>query len=124
MSDETPNGSDPDDAADPTVTAFGTIEPISKAISGFTAPANYFGIFLPKGVPDEVVKTVERIWNEQIAKSEVLKKYAASRGALFAPMAGEEAQKAVMPAVRANVWLLHDSGKSKVSPETLGIPRP
>ena len=103
---------------------FGTIEPLSKTLSGFTAPANYFGIFVPKGVPDEVVKTVERIWNEQITKSEVLKKYAASRGALFAPMAGAEAQKAVMPAVRANVWLLHDSGKSKVSPETLGIPRP
>jgi tripartite-type tricarboxylate transporter receptor subunit TctC len=103
---------------------FGTIEPLSKTISGFTAPTNYFGIFIPKGVPEPVVKTVERIWRDNIAKSEVLKKYAASRGALFAPMAGEEAQKAVMPAVQANVWLLHDSGKSKVSPETLGIARP
>ncbi len=103
---------------------FGTIEPLSKTIQGFTAPANYFGIFLPKGVPDALVKTLERIWSQHIAANEVLKKYAASRGALFAPMAGADAQKAVMPAVQANTWLLFDSGKAKVSPETLGIPRP
>jgi predicted DsbA family dithiol-disulfide isomerase len=46
----------------------------------FSAPANYFGIFIPHGVPDEVVKTVERIWADQIAKSDALKKYAADLG--------------------------------------------
>src|SRR3954469_13871208 len=60
----------------------GRIPPLSDTVPGFTAPANYFGIFIPKGVPDEVVKTVEKIWNEQIAKSEALHKYATSRGAL------------------------------------------
>jgi tripartite-type tricarboxylate transporter receptor subunit TctC len=103
---------------------FGTIEPLSKTLPGFKAPANYFGIFIPKGVPDEVVKTVEKIWVDNIAKSEVLKKYATSRGALFAPLYGAEAQTAVMPAIQANAWLLFDSGKAKVSPETLGIARP
>ena len=103
---------------------FGTIEPLSKTIKGFTAPTNYFGIFVPKGVPDEVVKTLERIWSEKIAKSDVLKKYASNRGALFAPMSGAQAQTAVMPAVQANTWLLFDSGKAKVSPETLGISKP
>jgi tripartite-type tricarboxylate transporter receptor subunit TctC len=103
---------------------FGTIEPLSKTLSGFKAPTNYFGIFIPKGVPDEVVKTVEKIWVDNIAKSETLKKYATSRGALFAPLYGAEAQTAVMPAIQANAWLLFDSGKAKVSPETLGIARP
>jgi tripartite-type tricarboxylate transporter receptor subunit TctC len=103
---------------------FGTIEPLSKTLPGFKAPANYFGIFIPKGVPDEVVKTVEKIWVDNISKSEVLKKYATSRGALFAPLYGAEAQTAVMPAIQANTWLLFDSGKAKVSPETLGIARP
>ena len=55
---------------------YGTIPPLSATLPGFTAPANYFGIFIPKGVPDEVVKTLEKIWAEQIAKSEALKKYA------------------------------------------------
>ncbi|VTU33808.1 Tripartite tricarboxylate transporter family receptor [Variovorax sp. PBL-H6] len=103
---------------------FGTIEPLSKTLPGFKAPANYFGIFIPKGVPDEVVKTVEKIWVDNIARSDVLKKYATSRGALFAPLYGAEAQAAVTPAIQANAWLLFDSGKAKVSPETLGIARP
>jgi tripartite-type tricarboxylate transporter receptor subunit TctC len=103
---------------------FGTIPPLSQTLPGFTAPINYFGIFIPKGVPDEVVKTVERIWAENIPKSEALKKYAVSRGALFAPQFGEAAQKAVFPAVQANAWLLYDGGKAKVAPDTVGIPRP
>ena len=103
---------------------FGTIPPLSQTVPGFTAPANYFGIFIPKGVPDEVVKTVERIWTEQMTKSEALKKYAVSRGALFNPLSGEAAQKAVWPAVQLNAWNLHNSGKSKVAPDTVGIPKP
>ena len=103
---------------------YGTIPPLSQTIPGFTAPANYFGIFIPKGVPDEVVKTVEKIWTEQIPKSEALRKYAVSRGALFNPLAGDAAQKAVFPAVQTNAWNLHNSGKTKVSPDTVGIPKP
>ena len=103
---------------------FGTIPPLSATLPGFTAPANYFGIFIPKGVPDDVIKTVERIWAENISKSEAIKKYASSRGALFAPLSGEAAQKAVFPAVQANAWLLFNGGKAKVSPDTVGIAKP
>ncbi len=103
---------------------YGSIPPLSATLPGFTAPANYFGIFIPKGVPDDVVKTVEKIWAENIAKSEAIKKYATSRGALFAPAAEEAAQKAVFPAVQANAWLLFNGGKAKVSPDTVGIPKP
>src|SRR6187399_3031785 len=103
---------------------FGTIPPLAATLPGFTAPANYFGIFIPKGVPDDVVKTVEKAWAETISKSEAIKKYANSRGALFAPSSGEAAQKAVFPAIQANAWLLFNGGKAKVSPDTVGIPKP
>ena len=103
---------------------YGTIPPLSQTVPGFTAPANYFGIFLPKGTPDEVVKTLGKIWAEQIVKSEALKKYANSRGALFDPQFGEQAQKVTYPAVQMNVWNLHAGGKTKVSPDTVGIPKP
>ncbi len=103
---------------------YGTIPPLSATLPGFTAPANYFGIFVPKGVPDDVVKTLEKAWAEVIVKSDALKKYATSRGALFAPLYGDAAQKAVFPAVQANAWLLFDGGKAKVSPDTVGIPKP
>src|SRR6059058_1045632 len=103
---------------------YGTIPPLSATVPGFHAPANYFGIFIPKGVPAEVIATVEKIWKETISNSEAVKKYATSRGALFDPLSGEEAQKAVWPAVQANAWNLHASGKTKVSPDTVGIPKP
>ncbi len=103
---------------------YGTIPPLSDTIPGFTAPTNYFGIFIPKGVPDDVIATVQKIWIENISKSEAVKKYAVSRGALFAPTYGEAAQKAVFPAVQANAWLLFDTGKAKVSPDTVGIAKP
>jgi hypothetical protein len=102
----------------------GVIEPISKTLANFKAPANYFGIFIPKGVPAEVVATVERIWTTQIANNEAIKKYAVNRGAFFGPASGEAAQAAAFPAVQANAWLLHNGGKTKVSPDTVGIPKP
>src|SRR5688572_7934436 len=103
---------------------YGTIEPITKFVPGIKVPTNYFGIFIPKGVPPEVVATVQQIWAANIANSEALKKYANSRGALFAPVAGDAAMTAAMPAIAANAWLMQDTGKAKVSPDKVGIARP
>ncbi|HET9043742.1 MAG TPA: tripartite tricarboxylate transporter substrate binding protein, partial [Burkholderiales bacterium] len=41
------------------IEGYGTIEPITKYIPNFKAATNYFGIFVPKGVPPEVVATLE-----------------------------------------------------------------
>jgi tripartite-type tricarboxylate transporter receptor subunit TctC len=106
------------------IEGYGTIPPLSEVIPGFTAPANYFGIFIPKGVPDEVIQTLEKIWAGNIKDNEALKKYAVTRGALFLPLAGEAAQKAIFPAIQANAWLMADGNKAKVSPDTVGIPKP
>ncbi len=106
------------------IEGYGTIEPISKFIPGFKSPANYFGIFIPKGVPPEVVATVQKIWNEIIANNAAIKAYAVNRGALFAPVSGDAALAAAMPAISANAWLLHSTGKTKVAPDTVGIPKP
>jgi tripartite-type tricarboxylate transporter receptor subunit TctC len=106
------------------IEGYGTIEPITKAVPNFKAATNYFGIFVPKGVPPEVVATLEKIWAENIATNEALRKYATNRGAFFGPVAGEAAQKAALPAVQANAWLMFESGKAKVSPDTVGIPKP
>ncbi len=105
-----------------TLTGYGTIPPLSTTLPGFTAPPGYFGIFVPKGVPDDVVNTLQAIWKDKIATSEALKAYAADHGALFTPSYGEEAQKLSIPVVQANAWQLYNSGKAKVSPATVGIP--
>ena len=103
---------------------YGVIEPLTKSVPSFKAPANYFGIFVPKGVPPEVIATMEKVWAEQIVNSTALKQYATARGAQFSPYAGADAQKAVFPAVQANAWAAAETGKAKVAPHTLGIPRP
>ena len=101
----------------------GTIPPVTASVQGFKPDANYFGIFVPKSVPPEVLATLDKVWSDVILKSEALKAYAAKNGAQFLPVSGDEALKAAMPAIQAYGWLLHDSGKSKVSPDTVGIPR-
>ncbi|MGQ3003100.1 MAG: Bug family tripartite tricarboxylate transporter substrate binding protein [Hydrogenophaga sp.] len=106
------------------IEAFGTIPPLSQFIPGFKDPINYFGIFVPKAAPPVVAQTLDKIWATEMVKSEALRKYAQARGAMFAPMAGEEAQKAVFPAIQSYAWTQQAAGKAKVSPDTVGIPKP
>lgn len=103
---------------------FGAIAPLSDTLPGFSVPANYFGIFVPKGVPAEVAATLDRVWAETIANSAKLRAYAARNGALFHPLSGDQAQRVAFPAVQANAWQLFNSGKAKVSPATVNIPAP
>jgi len=103
---------------------YGTIEPLTKSLPQFKEPANYFGIFIPRSVPPEVIATVEKIWADNIMKSDVLRKYATEKGAQFVPSYGANAMKAAMPAVQVNAWQAFDGGKAKVSPDTLGIAKP
>ena len=99
------------------------IPSITKALPSFPASDNYFGIFVPKGVPNEVVQTLEMIWKDTIAKSDALKKYAASKGAIVAVVSGDEAKRAVLPAVKETAWGLWDRKEGKVDPASVGIPR-
>ncbi|HEY7459971.1 MAG TPA: tripartite tricarboxylate transporter substrate binding protein [Xanthobacteraceae bacterium] len=99
------------------------IPPITKVIPKFPATDNYFGIFVPKGTPDAVLKTLDKIWDDNIAKSDALKKYATSRGAIVAVVRGDAAKKAVMPAIKEFAWGLYDRKEAKVDPASVGIPR-
>ncbi len=103
---------------------YGTIPPLSDTLPGFKAPAAYYGIFIPDGVPANVIQTMNQIWKTSIANSATLKNFAMSRGALFAPTSGKEAQAVAFPAVAANAWMLYKNGEAKVSPASVGIPAP
>ncbi len=106
------------------IEGYGTVPPLSQFIPGFKDPINYFGIFVPKGVPPEVTQTMNAVWANQIAKGDALRKYAESRGAVFSGASGDEAQKLVMPAIQSYAWVQQAAGKAKVSPDTVGIPKP
>jgi hypothetical protein len=96
---------------------------VTKWLPSMTAPMNYFGIWVPRGVPAEVVKTMSEVWNTKIKTSEALQKYAAQRSAQFTPIHSDEAETESFKMVRYSAWLYFDGGKAKVSPDTLGIPR-
>jgi len=106
-----------------TIEGVGTIPPITNFVKDFPKVTTAFGIFIPKGVPQEVIATVEKLWNERIATSDKLKQYAAQRGALFTPMSGKVAYDAVWPTVVSDAYLLQEAGMAKVSPESIGIKR-
>jgi tripartite-type tricarboxylate transporter receptor subunit TctC len=102
---------------------YGDLPPITKWLPNIPAPLNYFGIWVPKGAPDAVVRTIEMAWQRKIANSEKLKAYSEQRSALFAPLSGKAARDAAWPMTQLTAWLYFDGGKAKADPATVGIPR-
>ena len=106
------------------IKGYGTVPPITKWIPKFKGAPIYFGIFIPKGVPNDMIQTLGKAWDDVILKSDRLKEYAAGRGAVFAPSWGEEAQKRAFPKIQEDAWLKWDSGQAKIKPDKAGIPKP
>jgi len=106
-----------------TIEGYGEVPPLTKWVPGFVYPPNYFGIWVHKGAPAEVVEAVNNAWKTKIANSEKLKKYAASRGAFFTPYYGDDALKRVVPYIQNTAYVYYDAGKAKVNPADLGIQR-
>ncbi|GGG35702.1 hypothetical protein GCM10010964_24480 [Caldovatus sediminis] len=106
-----------------TLAGYGEIPSIRRWIPDIPAPLNYFGIWVPKGVPEPVVQTMSRVWEERIANSQRLKDYAAQRAALFTPLHGQQAYDEAWKMVRQTAWLYYDGGKARISPDTVGIQR-
>jgi tripartite-type tricarboxylate transporter receptor subunit TctC len=112
-------------AADPLdLAGHGEIPSITEWVPEIAVANNYFGIWAPADVPDEVFETMDQIWEDVIADSEALREYAADRGAFFDPSYGDEAQEAARPILRQNVWLLFDAGQAPIDPSEFGIERP
>jgi tripartite-type tricarboxylate transporter receptor subunit TctC len=105
------------------IEGYGSIPPITQWIKDFPKITTAFGIFIPKGVPAEVVATMDRVWTERIAKSDKIKQYAQQKGALFTPSSGRQAYDLVWPTVVADAYMLQEAGMAKVTPESIGIRR-
>ncbi|PIE32081.1 hypothetical protein CSA56_16590 [candidate division KSB3 bacterium] len=103
---------------------YGTIPPITNWIPEFETAAIYFGLFVPKGVPDDVVSTLGAIWDDVVKNSAEMKDFAAKNAVVFDSAWGDAAQKKAFPMIQLDAWLKFDSGQAKISPEDVGIPRP
>ena len=100
------------------------IPSVKKWIPDFVTAPIYFGIFVPKGVPQEVVDTLTTIWNKSLVADDSLKTYAAQNAMIFDPAAGDAALKKSFPMVQLDAWMKFDKGDAAVDPSTIGIPRP
>ncbi|HSV55930.1 MAG TPA: tripartite tricarboxylate transporter substrate binding protein [Magnetospirillaceae bacterium] len=103
---------------------FGEIPPITRWIPDFKPVRMFFGIFIPSGVPAEVIATVGRAWQDAIGRSTRLQEFARVSGAVFSPSWGQEAQDIAFRYYQPVAWLFFDAGQARVSPDTVGIPRP
>ncbi|WP_221930872.1 tripartite tricarboxylate transporter substrate binding protein [Telmatospirillum sp. J64-1] len=107
-----------------TLEGFGEIPSITEAYPEYPVADDYFGIFIPKDVPPEVLAKVDEIWTEQIANSDAIRRYGTEKGAIMAVASGEEAQKAALPSIQKMAWSLVESGQAKADPASVGIPKP
>ncbi|WP_366654218.1 tripartite tricarboxylate transporter substrate binding protein [Fodinicurvata sp. EGI_FJ10296] len=103
------------------IEGYGEIPSITDWLPDIEAANNYFGIFVPADAPEEVLNTLDRVWEEEIANSEALAEYAADSGAVFDPSYGEAAQEAVMPMLRINACQLFEGGQAANDPADFGI---
>ncbi|WP_169194381.1 tripartite tricarboxylate transporter substrate binding protein [Devosia sp. MC1541] len=97
------------------------IPPITNWLPDMELAPDYFGIFVPKGVPAEVVATLDKIWAEKVSTSEAVKTYAETFGAVFAPSYGEEARALAMPVVILEACDSVGRGEAVNDPSTIGI---
>ena len=97
---------------------------ITDFIPGFKSGGPiHFGIWAPKGIPQEAVDAMNKAW-DKVAASKELKDYAYQKGLAVTPYKGEEALKRAWPVIQATAWGYQAAGKAVVSPDTVGIPKP
>jgi len=105
---------------------YGEIPPITnwEEVEDVHIATDYFGIWTRQEVPDEVIETMQEVWEEYIVDSEILHDYALERGAVVTPYYGEEAYERAWESVQTDAWILYDIGYAEISPDEVGIPRP
>jgi tripartite-type tricarboxylate transporter receptor subunit TctC len=105
------------------IEGYGTVPSATKWLPKVAADPIYFGIWIPKCAPKEVVETMNKVWREKVANSKALQEFAKLRGQIVAPYFGEEAFKKSWPTIVNAAWGLYDGGKAKVKPDEVGMPR-
>lgn len=97
------------------------IAPVTEWLPDVKISYNYFGVLAPKGLPEDVVATLDGIWAEQVTNSPELQNYAATAGAIFTPAYGEEAREMVSPTVVAQACAALERGDAVNDPSTIGV---
>ncbi|WP_299648859.1 tripartite tricarboxylate transporter substrate binding protein [uncultured Jannaschia sp.] len=97
------------------------VPPITDFLPEFEVAADYFGVFIPVGAPDEVYETMDQIWQDHVMNSEELRTYANNNGAVFSPDYGEAALEKAMPVVISEACSRVTRGEAVIEPSEIGI---
>ncbi|TVS05855.1 MAG: tripartite tricarboxylate transporter substrate binding protein, partial [Rhodobacteraceae bacterium] len=96
------------------------VPPITDWLDMPLAP-DYFGIFIPRGVPDEVIETMDYVWENHVATSDALRDYAEGFGAVLDPSWGELARERSIPVAIADACGKASRGEAVMDPIELGF---
>lgn len=97
------------------------IPPVTNWLPDLPVAPDYFGIFIPTGVPDEVIATMDRIWEEHVMTSQALQDYADRQGAIFDPSYGAQARARAMPIAIQEACAYVHRGEAVIDPMDIGI---
>jgi tripartite-type tricarboxylate transporter receptor subunit TctC len=106
------------------IEGYGKVPSVRRWLPKVAADPIYFGIWIPKCAPKDVVETMNKVWKEKVATSKTLKDFANLRGQIVSPFYGEEALQKAWPTIVNAAWALQDGGRAKVNPASVGMPRP
>ena len=83
----------------------------------------FFGVFVKKGTPDDVVAKLVAAYAEA-AKAPDFVSLIDGRGFKMLSLSGSEADAFLAEWQSKTAWLIHGAGLTKTSPEEVGIPKP
>ena len=83
----------------------------------------FYGVFCKKDVPDVAKQKLTDAF-KKAAEDPKFKKFITDKGNLMMNISGDEADTFLKRYQSVTTWLLNDAGAVKVSPESLGIPKP
>lgn len=83
----------------------------------------FFGVFVPKGTPDDVVAKLSDAYAKGAENADFVK-LMDDRGFSLMNISGAEAEAFLTKWQQGTAWLLQDAGQTKASPEEFGIARP
>lgn len=101
----------------PAVTSF------NEAYATYLPWGPFFGVFVPKGTPDDVVAKLSEAYAKGAEHPDFVS-LMDSRGFTMMAISGDEAEAFLTKWQQGTAWLLHDAGLTKASPEAFGIKRP
>lgn len=99
------------------------ITDFNDAYASYLPWGPFFGVFVPKGTPDDVVAKLSEAYATG-AKHPDFVQLMKDRGFTLMAISGDEADAFLTKWQQGTAWLLQDAGLTKASPEDFGIARP